>query len=467
MANLFRFNKRTLRPTPFPFQSSRNMKRRKFIQEGLLLAGALTLGHQTVRGKSKKKTATLHKDCVEEPARQVPILLESDVLVVGGGPSGVAAALSAARLGMKTCLVERYNHLGGLWTGGLVLPLNCTHGLSREAQRTQVIHGISGEITDRLRRLNMVRGEVNPLVDPEACKYVLEKMMQEAGVTVVYHAWAAGAVMDGRTIRGIFAESKSGRRALLAKVVIDCTGDGDVFHWAGEKYLEARYAIGMEARLGGTDRVNHNAPGYEPRGLGAQTPIPGVTWHYMWGDAKQDGLDVMNLSRLQQKFRLKIWEDVEKLRQQPGYEQVFLLDTASQLGIRTTRILNGCYQLTLKDTMTYRNFDDCIGVSGAYTTINYDGRKVPEKERPYWQIPYRALLPRHTDNLLVAGRCFSYEEALTDDAREIGTCLVTGQGAGTAAALAIKGNDAVRNVSTARLKSELEAQGVWFDTHNK
>lgn len=443
------------------------MKRRKFIQEGLLLAGALTLGHPTVQGKTKKKTATLHKDCVEEPAREVPILLESDVLVVGGGPSGVAAALSAARLGMKTCLVERYNHLGGLWTGGLVLPLNCTHGLSREAQRTQVIHGISGEITDRLRRLNMVRGEVNPLVDPEACKYVLEKMMQEAGVTVVYHAWAAGAVMDGRTIRGIFAESKSGRRALLAKVVIDCTGDGDVFHWAGEKYLEARYAIGMEARLGGTDRVNHNAPGYEPRGLGAQTPIPGVTWHYMWGDAKQDGLDVMNLSRLQQKFRLKIWEDVEKLRQQPGYEQVFLLDTASQLGIRTTRILNGCYQLTLKDTMTYRNFDDCIGVSGAYTTINYDGRKVPEKERPYWQIPYRALLPRHTDNLLVAGRCFSYEEALTDDAREIGTCLVTGQGAGTAAALAIKGNDAVRNVSTARLKSELEAQGVWFDTHNK
>ena len=443
------------------------MKRRKFIQEGLLLAGALTLGHQTVQGKTKKKTATLHKDCVEEPARQVPILLESDVLVVGGGPSGVAAALSAARLGMKTCLVERYNHLGGLWTGGLVLPLNCTHGLSQEAQRTQVIHGISGEITDRLRRLNMVRGEVNPLVDPEACKYVLEKMMQEAGVTVVYHAWAAGAVMDGRTIRGIFAESKSGRRALLAKVVIDCTGDGDVFHWAGEKYLEARYAIGMEARLGGTDRVNHNAPGYEPRGLGAQTPIPGVTWHYMWGDAKQDGLDVMNLSRLQQKFRLKIWEDVEKLRQQPGYEQVFLLDTASQLGIRTTRILDGCYQLTLKDTMTYRNFDDCIGVSGAYTTINYDGRKVPEKERPYWQIPYRALLPRHTDNLLVAGRCFSYEEALTDDAREIGTCLVTGQGAGTAAALAIKGNDAVRNVSTARLKSELEAQGVWFDTHNK
>ena len=106
---------------------------------------------------------------------------------------------------MKTCLVERYNHLGGLWTGGLVLPLNCTHGLSREAQRTQVIHGISGEITDRLRRLNMVRGEVNPLVDPEACKYVLEKMMQEAGVTVVYHAWAAGVVMDGRTIRGIFA----------------------------------------------------------------------------------------------------------------------------------------------------------------------------------------------------------------------------------------------------------------------
>ncbi|MBK7709828.1 MAG: FAD-dependent oxidoreductase [Bacteroidales bacterium] len=146
----------------------------------------------------------------------------------------------------------------------------------------------------------------------------------------------------------------------------------------------------------------------------------------------------------------------------PGHEEVFLLDTASQLGVRMSRILEGEYKLTLKDTMTFRSFDDVIGISGAWTSILYKGKKVPKDERPLWQIPYRSLLPVKTDNLLVAGRCFCFEKELVEDTRIIGTCLITGHGAGVAAGLAVKDNTIVRNIDIKRLKETLRQQGAWL-----
>ena len=144
----------------------------------------------------------------------------------------------------------------------------------------------------------------------------------------------------------------------------------------------------------------------------------------MHGEDDQDGIDLYTLSELQQKYRIKIWEKVEEVRSIPGYEKVFLLDTASQIGVRMSRILEGEYRLTLKDSMTYKTFDDVIGISGAWTTIIYKGRKVSKTQRPLWQIPYRSILPKKTKNLLTAGRCFCFEKALVEDARIIGTCLV-------------------------------------------
>lgn len=397
-----------------------------------------------------------------EPAKKIPILAETDVLVIGGGPAGTAAAIAASRTGAETYLVERYNHLGGLWTGGLVLPLLSTHAVDKSQKTRQVIYGVGDEMSRRLKDLGMSISEVDPVVDPEAAKFVLDEMILEAGVKMLYHTWATQVIMEGDVIKGVYVESKSGRMALLAKVVVDCTGDGDIFHWAGEHYDEMKYHIGLVHRLGNTDRIDSGKSGYVEMAIGDPTPIQGVNWVNMHGQDNQDALDVVNLSRLQQEYRREIWENVQHIRQTPGYEEVFLLDTASQLGIRMSRIVDAEYRLTLEDTMTYRTFDDAIGISGAWTTILYKGKKVPREERPLWQIPYRSLVPKRTENLLVAGRCFCFERELVEDTRIIGTCLITGHGAGAAAGLAVKEGETVRNLDTDKLKGLLLKQGAWL-----
>ena len=437
------------------------MKRRDFLTGSLMAGGFLSLGG-TIGCQSEEKEIVAKEGFITEPARQIQVLAQTDVLVIGGGPAGVAAAIAASRAGAETYLVERYNHLGGLWTGGLVLPLLSTHGAGKNGERKQVIQGIGGEMAKRLLDMKMAVHEENPVVDPEAAKYVLDDMISDAGVKVLYHTWGAQAIMEGNTIRGVFVESKSGRQAVLAKVVIDCTGDGDVYNWCGESFEELKYHIGLVHRLGNTDRVNRSAPGFKETYLGDETPIPSVRWYNMYGETEQSGIDMLNLSRLQQKYRKEIWEHTEKLRQQPGYEEVFLLDTAPQLGVRASRILDGEYRLTLEDTMTFRAFDDAIGVCGAWTTIMYQGKGVDPKKRPYWQIPYRSLLPKKTENLIVAGRCFCFEKALVEDTRIIGSCLITGHGAGAAAALAVKSGERPRDIDRKALRKLLLDQHVWL-----
>lgn len=447
------------------------MKRRDFVSRVVLTGGALSLGIgckrkiESVAGIDKTTTTLPDKPAertIREPEKQIPILAETDVLVIGGGPAGTAAAIAASRTGAETYLVERYNHLGGLWTGGLVLPLLSTHAVDKQKRRKQVIFGIGGEMSKRLVDLGMSIHEVNPVVDPEAAKYVLDEMIRDAGVKMLYHTWASNVIMDGNIIKGVFVESKSGRMAVLAKVVIDCTGDGDIFHLAGDNYDTMNYAIGLVHRLGNVDRINKNIPGFVKKNIGDETPIKSVNWVNMWGKENQDALDVINLSKLQMDYRREIWNSVQSIRNTPGYEDVFLLDTASQLGVRMSRILDGDYRLTLDDTMTFRSFSDVIGISGAWTTMLYKGKKVPVSERPLWQIPYRSLLPKKTDNLLVSGRCFSFEKELVEDTRIIGTCLVTGHGAGAAAGLAVKEKVTPRDINIKKLKELLKQQGAWL-----
>ena len=447
------------------------MKRRDFVSKVLITGGALTIGAGCKRKiepvlSNKDEARIILKSetgkTIKEPERQIPVLADTDVLVIGGGPAGTAAAIAASRTGAETYLVERYNHLGGLWTGGLVLPLLSTHAVDKQKRNKQVIYGVGGEMSKRLADLGMSINMENPTVDPEAAKYVLEEMIRESGVKMLYHTWGTNVIMDGNVIKGVFVESKSGRMAILARVVIDCTGDGDIFNLAGDNFDVMNYAIGLVHRLGNVDRIDTKKPGYVKIDIGQPTPLPGVNWVNMWGKENQNALDVKNLSQLQMDYRREIWESVQKIRQTPGHEEVFLLDTASQLGVRMSRILDGEYKLTLDDTMTFRSFDDVIGVSGAWTSILYKGKKVPKNERPLWQIPYRSLLPRKTDNLLVAGRCFCFEKDLVEDTRIIGTCLITGHGAGAAAGLAVKDKARVRNIDVKRLKATLLQQGAWL-----
>lgn len=434
------------------------MNRRKFIKASLIGVGAS--GVMSIPGVAAVTSSekAIKSDCrldaldwVTEPSRKVPVIAVADVVVLGGGPAGVAAAVCAARGGASVILLERYTYLGGLWTGGLVLPCLNTHGLAETKQWTKVIYGFSQEIYDRLLKMDMVVNPLAPCVDPEACKYVLEQMCVEAGVQLIYHNWACGAGMSGDKVDSILLETKSGRVAVRGSVFVDASGDGDLFAWAGEDYSEMRHHIGAMYRIGGV-----------PEGMsaGTRTPVSGVRNMHMHGVDNQDGLDVLALSRLQTHLRGEMWNRTQTLRRREGGEGIFLLETPPQIGVRVTRVLNAVSNVTLEGSMHYRRYEDSIGMSGGSAPIKYRGQEIKTKERPVWQIPYSALIPKRCPNLIVAGRCFGFDEGLVYDAREIGTCLVTGQAAGTAAALALNSRCSVQNVDVKKLQSRLVAQNV-------
>lgn len=440
------------------------MKRRHFLSTIAISAGAMMGGAHCRNESSPESSGGIpqrHTDAtVFEPAREIPIIEEADVLVVGGGPAGVAAAIASGRAGVKTILVERYNHLGGLWTGGLVLPLLSTHAVDKKGRHQQVILGIGDEMAQRLRQINMAISEVNPVIDPEAAKYLFDVMIKESSVKMLYHCWASNVIVENGWIKAVILETKSGRVAIAPKMVVDGTGDGDILHLAGENYENMKYHIGLVHRLGNVDRIDASKPGYKEMEIGSPTPIPSVNWFNMHGENDRDGIDLYTLSELQQKYRIQIWENTEAIRATPGYEQVFLLDTASQIGVRMSRILEGEYRLTLEDSMTFRKFDDVIGISGAWTDMLYNGRRVSVNERPLWQIPYRSLLPKKTENLIVSGRCFCFDRGLVEDTRIIGTCLVAGQGAGAAAAVAAETNTSAKKVDIRQVQSLLKRQNA-------
>lgn len=428
------------------------------------MSGAVFAAHNAVSYAAEKSDVPFPNriGSIVEPAREIPVLENTDVLVIGGGPAGVAASIAASRGGARTILVERYNHLGGLWTGGLVLPLLSTHALYKNGDFKQVIYGIGDEIARKLKDMGMAIHDINPVIDPEAAKYVLDTMIRESGVKMLYHCWASNIVLDNGVITAVILESKSGRVAIQSKVVVDCTGDGDIFNLAGEDYAPMKYNIGLVHRLGNVDRIDKTKSGYKEMEIGGETPIPGVNWVNMNGEKDRNGIDIYTLSELQQKYRIQIWEETQKIRSTPGYEKVFLLDTAPQLGVRMSRILRGEYTLTLEDSMTYRSFDDVVGVSGAWTSVLYHGEKIPSKNRPMWCIPYRSLLPQKTKNLLVAGRCFSFEDKLVEDARIIGTCLVTGHAAGAASAVMVQTKSTSREVDVKKVQQLLKAQNAYL-----
>lgn len=405
----------------------------------------------TVDG-SRVEPCTLANGEVVQPRKVLPTIHKTEVVVVGAGPAGVTAALGASRAGADVTLVERYGHFGGLSTGGLVLII-LGHWVTG---KRQVCRGIGEEI---MRRLDGIphgivdrRAGVNPTVDAEALKYVQVEMITESGIDVFLHSWAVDAIMEGNTIRGVVFESKSGKQAILADQVIDTTGDGDIFSAAGAQHEQRIYHLGLPYRIGGLDEVDKgNRPaGRPPRHLGNHTPIPGVNWVNMHGpDA--DALDVRELSRLELAHRKQIWKQVQELRATPGYESVYLLETASQLGVRISRVLNGMETLTIDGVKRNRTFDDCVAIGGAW---NGDHQS--------WEIPLGSMVPRNLDNLLTAGRSLSGEPKMSDLIRVIPICWVSGHAAGCAAAMAAREGCRVRAVDIAKLQALLKSQGAYL-----
>lgn len=429
------------------------MKRREFLKTTALAGGALAatpLVSKAEPGVEAAKTTLKSDGYVREPARKIPLVDSADVVVVGGGPAGVSAAIAASRGGSDVLLLEREYFLGGLFTGCGVTPIINMYTPDPD-WRKPAVAGVCKELVDRLDAVGMICNEkIRPKVDPEAAKYYMEEMIAEAGVRILYGVQVAQVVMSGSRIDSVVLESKSGRVAVKTKFVVDCSGDGDVLEWSGEDFNVYKEDIGAMWRIGHAENFPKGNP----------TPTRGVKTRHTPGERKQDGLDIYNLTRIQLKMRKDAWKEVEEGRKQSGCEDLYLVDTPSVVGVRITRVLNSVGNVSARGAVEGRRYDDAIGFAGADSTMTVDGRQYKNGTRPMWQVPYSAITPKTVQNLLVGGRCFGFERPLTYDAREIGCCFMTGQAAGSAAAIAVASRCSCREVDIHTLQNSLRKQNV-------
>ena len=431
-------------------------------------------------------------DWMQEPAHDVRVAAEADVVVVGGGPAGQAAALAAARNGASVTLLERYNHLGGLASGGMVLVLD---DMWDSHLREISVRGVCLNLIERLDALGLAQfprqdewgiapaaiqrwtrwgafdfhtqDKPHPIVfaaafDPDGFKRVALEMVAAHGVDLRLHSWFSHAWVEGRRIKGVVCDTKSGRQAILGDVVIDTTGDLDVAAAAGAPHIGGAYMLTTVFRLGNVDcdaaeRFEREQPKQfalldkeVKRLIGGswahwwlRTPLPGVVWCNCPHMTGLDGLKVEDLTRAEVTGRQHIHQSVDFVRANvPGFERCVVIDVAPQTGVRQTRMLEGEYVITKEDLMARTRFADAVARGRDYTT------------------PYRALLPKQIDNLLVAGRHYSATSSAQKMSREIPPCMAMGEAAGVAAAMALDAGVSVRDVDVKRLQAKLRAQGA-------
>lgn len=384
---------------------------------------------------------------ISEPAREIPVIAEADVLVVGGGTAGLPAALAAARSGADVLVMERYGYVGGASTGGLVITLP----LDRQGVITR-------ELEERLLEIGgaALMGDDWLAWCPETLKWMGLKMLEESKVRMLFHSWCVGCVVEDSRIDSVIIESKAGRQAIKAKVVVDCTGDADIAAFAGAPYAKGDDSgkmkeVTMMFMMSNMDedKLKSGKPLSEPpRRMGRRlTSIyPGHlnVWGGRIGDI--DGTDPRDLTKAENELRKQVFEWWLWARQNmPGCEEAYISMTAPQLGVRETRRIVGGYCLSKADWNAKTMFPDHIGF--AYVDKS---------------IPYRAILPQKVDNLLVAGRCISFDRDILDPMRLIPPCMVTGYAAGMAAALSVQDGIAPRELDIARLQSALKKNGVPF-----
>jgi 2-polyprenyl-6-methoxyphenol hydroxylase-like FAD-dependent oxidoreductase len=405
-----------------------------------------------------------------EPAREVPIVREADVLVAGGGPAGAAAAISAARAGASTVLVEQFGYLGGTATASLMA---CINGFRNQVEPdgTQTVRGVAEEIILRLRDLGGLgaspyQQQAYPTepgalsysyaVDTEKLKYVVLKLCVEAGVELFFHTYVCDAIVEDDAVKGIVVENKSGRQALFGSVTVDATGDADIAARAGATCWQTR---GAEApRL--TDALMYRIE------FGAQRPEGTYACDFgsnavVWGPgvAAMDGTNADELSRAEVDARLRVYEDFEqKQRERPELADAKITETPPLLGIRQTRFVEGEYKLTADDAISRRRFEDVVAMSSCPIISYYGYRRYLEHEG--YDIPYRCLLPKGIEGLLIAGRAISSEQQPYESHRAMAPIMAIGQAAGAAAALSAKGGMPPRRLEVKRLQKLLVSQGA-------
>ena len=437
-----------------------------------------------------------------EPARHLPVLGEYDVVVIGGGPAGLAAAASASRRGASTLLVESYGFLGGMGTAGGVTNFAGLYG-RHQGEMRQLVHGVVDELLSRLEALgglNMPQDGMQGRIrvrsyDTSIYKCAADQWMIASGVRMLFHARAASVLMEGARITSLVVETKSGRQAIRATVFIDCSGDADVAAFAGVPHevgdghgsglfpstmfrighvdaSQALAAVGeFKAINDFMERAQVDHPGryrFPREGAILRPQMHSSEWRAnVTQIANADGramnaVDAVELSAGEVEGRRQIIEYFRFLREQvPGFAQSRIVEIAPQVGIRETRRIHGLYALSGDDILNSARFEDTIGINAWPMELHRSGGITwgfpVDPNRAYNDLPWRMIVPRTVENLLVAGRCASMTHEGQSAARASGGCFVMGQAAGTAAVLAL--GTAVQAIDTKRLQSALREDG--------
>ena len=422
-----------------------------------------------------------------ECLRTVPVSLSADVVVCGGGPAGLCAAVAAAQEGADTLLIERYGFLGGMATAGLVNPF-MPHYTGGE----QIIAGLFQEIIDRLdaaggwshRQDNWARDAF----DPETMKLVAQELARESGARLRLHTLVVDAMAEAGEVGQVLLASKSGLEAVEGKVFVDATGDADVAARAGAAYEQGRPEDGLcqpmtlNFNMAGVDesrlppREEINALYEQAKAAGEiDNPRENVLWFYSTRPGeihfnttrviKRDGTNAADLTEAELEGRRQMKQTVRFLvTKVPGFEDAYLATTGPQIGVRETRRIVGEYVLTAEDVLGARKFADgiargCYDIdihnpAGTGTVI----RSLPEGES--YDIPYRCLCPRGFGNLLVAGRPISTTHEAHSSVRVMAIAAAVGEAAGVAAAQAARLGQAAAHVDVAALRARLRARGA-------
>lgn len=431
---------------------------------------------------------------VETYTRQLTTLWDADVVVVGSGSAGATAAIAAARNGARTVLVERFGFLGGTSTQ----VLDTFYGFyTPGSQAYKVVGGIPDDVVAALKgyeatfeRPNSYGAGTGVTYDPSVLKVVWENLALEAGVQVLFHSFCTDVVMDGSRITGVILDGKRGLLKVNARVVVDCTGDADVCHWAGVPYeragdIDPAQTLTTTFRMVNVDTDRARAFGKKamwqkmeeatltgnydlPRREGSWhiTTQAGVIHTIMTRVADVDGTDPVALTSAEIEGRRQALEYARFLRDYvPGYENAALSWLSHPIGVRETRRVYGAYRLTRDDCLSGRKFPDAIGACGAPIEDHHPGKDTAWVYLPdgmTYDIPFRTLVPQKVKGLLVAGRCFSATHDAHASCRSMAQTMTMGQAAGTAAALSVRADLLPHELEVGPLQDRLRQMGALF-----
>lgn len=430
------------------------------------------------------------RSSIHESAKKVPVVAQSDVIVVGGGAAGLTAAISAAKNGCSVTVLERYHHLGGMASGGMVLVLDdMTNG------KEVVISGIVDEFIQRMSKEGMAivppeherlgtqemsrkwarwglhdfhsKEKIQPITyacafDPDSWKRTSLNLLKENNIDLRLHSVFSETIVEDGKVKGVICQTNVGRQAILGDVIIDATGDLGVATSAGADHTSGQYIVTTVFRLANVDTSEAERFEWENpkefkiidraarRILGGawgmwwlKTPIPGIVWCNCPHMQGYDGISPEDLTAAEYDGRDRMMKLFAYVKENlPGFQNCYMLGAAEQVGIRQTRLLKGEYVVTKDDVDNRVHFEDTVCRGRDYYT------------------PYRALIPKEIDQLIVAGRHYSVEPEAQKKSREIPCCMVQGEAAGVAASLALQGNIQLRDVDPKAIQKQMRAQGA-------